>query len=208
MQKCRLHKLKNSHYWAFSWHHVFYSTPDFIRRKHCAEPQQNGIFSKFTTFSQEFELTKRILSFKRYETLSLHLRHSAMVRRWFSENALLSVPGRLAEYILVAPTPELRSMFVKMIVFLCHFAMTDEPIQNVQPTADSLCEQILLHILYLLKTDVPDNGKHLTQYFTMFTMYAGMNVQQKQQLLKVTTSNICVPKIGFLNLFLISLIYS
>lgn len=115
----------------------------------------------------------------------MHLRHSSMVRRWFSENALLSVPGRLAEYILVAPTPELRSMFVKLIVFLCHFAMGDEPLQSIQTTADSLCEQILLHVLYLLKTDVPDNGKHLTQYFTLFTMYAGMSVQQKQQLLKV-----------------------
>lgn len=108
-----------------------------------------------------------------------------MVRIWFAENAFLGVSGRLAEYILVAPTPELRSMFVKLIVFLCHFAMTDEPIQTIQPTADSLCEQILLHVLYLLKTDVPDNGKHLTQYFTLFNMYACGNVQQKQQLLKV-----------------------
>lgn len=127
---------------------------------------------------------------QRYETLSLHLRHSSMVRIWFAENAFLGVPGRLAEYILVAPTPELRSMFVKLIVFLCHFAMTDDPIQTIQPTADSLCEQILLHVLYLLKTDVPDNGKHLTQYFTLFSMYACMNVQQKQQLLKVSASSV------------------
>lgn len=108
-----------------------------------------------------------------------------MVRRWFSEHALLSVPGRLAEYILVAPTPELRSMFVKLIVFLCHFAMNDEPLQSIPTPADSLCEQILFHVLYLLRTDVPENGKHLAQYFTLFTMYAGLNVQQKQQLLKV-----------------------
>lgn len=128
-------------------------------------------------------------SFYRYETLSLHLRHSAMVRRWFTENALLSVPGRLAEYILIAPTPELRSMFVKLIVFLCHFAMNDEPLQSVQTPAESLCEQILLHVLYLLKSDVPDNGKHLTQYFTLFNMFAGMNVQQKQLLLKVSSSS-------------------
>lgn len=118
-----------------------------------------------------------------------------MVRRWFAENALLTIPGRLAEYILVAPTPELRSMFVKLIVFLCHFSLTDEPLQSIQTSADSLCEQILLHVLYLLKTDVPDNGKHLTQYFTLFTMFASMSVQQKLQLLKV-------------NVFLLFLIYS
>lgn len=111
-----------------------------------------------------------------------------MVRRWFAESALLNVPGRLAEYILVAPTPELRNMFVKLIVFLCHFAMNDEPLQSIQTTAESLCEQILLHVLYLLKSDVPDNGKHLTQYFTLFNMFASMNAQQKQQLLKVSTA--------------------
>lgn len=114
----------------------------------------------------------------------MHLRHSANVRRWFTEHALL-VSGRLAEYILVAPTPELRSMFVKLIVFVCHFAINDEPLQNIQVPADTLCEQILLHVLYLLKSDVPENGKHLAQYFTLFTMYASLNIQQKQQLLKV-----------------------
>lgn len=109
------------------------------------------------------------------------------MRRWFAEHALLSVTGRLAEYILVAPTPELRNMFVKLIVFICHFAISDEPLQTIQTPADSLCEQILLHVLYLLKTDVPENGKHLAQYFSLFTMYASLNVQQKQQLLKVSS---------------------
>lgn len=112
-----------------------------------------------------------------------------MVRRWFAEHGLLSVPGRLSEYILVAPTPELRTMFVKLIVFVCHFAINDEPLQSIQIQADSLCEQILLHVLYLLKSDVPDNGKHLAQYFALFTMYASLNVQQKQQLLKVNTKH-------------------
>lgn len=79
-------------------------------------------------------------------------------------------------------------MFVKLIVILCHLAMSDEPLQSIQPSTESLCEQILMHVLFLLKSEVSDNGKHLTQYFTLFTMYAGMNVQQKQQLLKVSKS--------------------
>lgn len=36
-----------------------------------------------------------------------------------------------------------------------------------------------------MKSDVADNGKHLTQYFTLFHLYAGLGVQQKQQLLKL-----------------------
>lgn len=108
-----------------------------------------------------------------------------MVRQWFAEHALLGSPGRLAEYILIAPTPELRTMFCKLVVFLCHFAMNDEPLKNIETPADSLCEQIFVHVLYLLKSEVPENGKHLAQYFSLFMMYASVNVQQKLQLIKV-----------------------
>lgn len=129
--------------------------------------------------------------FHRYDTLCLHLRNSPLVRQWFAEHALLSVPGRLAEYILIAPTPELRTMFSKLVVFLCHFAMSDEPLKSIQPPADTLCEQLFLHVLYLLKSEVPENGKHLAQYFSLFMMYASVNVQQKLQLIKVRWS-LCI----------------
>lgn len=127
----------------------------------------------------------RISYLQRYETLFQHIRHSASVRQWFAENGLLGTPTRLAEYILVAPSPEIRNVFIKLIVFFCHFAINDEPLQDVQLPGDTLCEQILFCVLYLLKNDVPENGKHLTQYFTLFSMYAALGVQQKQQLLKV-----------------------
>lgn len=123
---------------------------------------------------------------KRYETLFQHIRHSASVRQWFAENALLGTTPRLAEYILVAPSPEIRNVFIKLIVFFCHFAINDEKLQDVQMPGDNLCEQILFCVLYLLKNEVPENGKHLTQYFTLFSMYAALGVQQKQQLLKVS----------------------
>lgn len=121
----------------------------------------------------------------RYDTLCQHIRHSSQVRRWFAEHTLLNPSTRLAEYILIAPSPELRNVFVKLIVFFCHFAMNDDPIVGQDFGGTNLCEQILLCALHLLRSEVPDHGKHLTQYFTLFSTYATLGVQQKHQLLKV-----------------------
>lgn len=123
--------------------------------------------------------------FHRYDALCQHIRYSAVVRRWFAEHTLLNPTTRLGEYILVAPSPELRNVFVKLIVFFCHFSINDEPIEDLHFVGDNLCEQILTCALHLLKSEVSDHGKHLTQYFTLFNMYAGLGTQQKHQLLKV-----------------------
>lgn len=131
-------------------------------------------------------LTKSEFHFSRYDTLCQHIRHSALVRRWFAEHTLLNPSTRLGEYILIAPSPELRNVFVKLIVCFCHFSINDEPIDDLHLGGDNLCEQILMCALHLLKTDVPDHGKHLTQYFTLFSTYAGLGIQQKHQLLKLS----------------------
>lgn len=123
-----------------------------------------------------------------FDTLSLHLRHSSAVRRWFANNALLNPPGRLVEYILIAPSPEVRTVFVKLVVIFCHFAINDEPLPNIEGT--SLCEQILIGVLKLLKCEVADYGKHLPHYFSLFNMYAGLGKKEKIHLLRLN-----VPKI-------------
>lgn len=105
------------------------------------------------------------------------------MRKWFASNALLNPPSRLGEYILMAPSPEVRTVFVKLVVFFCHFAINDEPINNLE--GSNLCEQILVSVLRLLKCEVADHGKHLPHYFSLFSMYVGLGLQEKQQLLKV-----------------------
>lgn len=119
----------------------------------------------------------------RFDTLSLHIRQSAEVRRWFAENVLLNPPARLAEYILVAPSQEVRQVFVKFVALCCIFAGQDLPLMWHE--GDNLCEQILISVLHLLKTDVADHGKHLPHYFQLFSMFAMTGLQQKHQLLKV-----------------------
>lgn len=105
------------------------------------------------------------------------------MRRWFALNVLLNPPTRLSEYILLAPSQEVRVVFVKLVTICCLFGGNDEPLPGYE--GDNLCEQILKCTLSLLKSDVAEHGKHLGQYFTLFSMYAGAGAAQKQQLLKV-----------------------
>ncbi|XP_058833231.1 probable ubiquitin carboxyl-terminal hydrolase FAF isoform X2 [Topomyia yanbarensis] len=118
-----------------------------------------------------------------YETLCQHIRTTAVVRRWFAETVLLNPPTRLSEYILAAPSPEIRSVFGKLVVFFCHCAANDEPIQGYE--GSNLCEQVLIAVLSLLKGDVADFGKHLPQYFNLFSLYAGLGLHEKQQLIRL-----------------------
>lgn len=119
----------------------------------------------------------------RYDTLSHHIRFSSGVRRWFAANALLSPPSRLAEYILVAPSPEVRTIFVKLVVIFCHYSANDDPLPGFE--GSTLCEQILIGVLKLLKCEVADHGKNLPHYFSLFSMYVGLGTKERQQLLKV-----------------------
>lgn len=107
------------------------------------------------------------------------------MRKWFANHALLSPPSRLGEYILMAPSPEVRTVFVKLVVFFCHFAINDEPLAGYDGA--NLCEQVLISVLRLLKSEAADYGKHLPHYFSLFSMYVGLGTREKQQLLRVSS---------------------
>lgn len=119
----------------------------------------------------------------RYDIISAHIRHSAKVRRWFAQNVILNPPNRLAEYILVAPSQEVRIAFVKLVAFCCLCSCKDEPLSDFN--GENLCEQILLNALQLLKREVAENGKHLQHYFTLFSLFIGSLKQSKRLLLRV-----------------------
>lgn len=127
--------------------------------------------------------------FRRFEAISTHIRYSKLVRRWFAQNALLNPPERLAEYILIASPLDIRTVFVKIVVFFCHFASQDDPLPNYN--GSNLCEQVLLQVLSLLVCDAQDYGKHLPHFFSLFLTYAGLGVQERHQLLKVKFVPFC-----------------
>ncbi|XP_064639618.1 probable ubiquitin carboxyl-terminal hydrolase FAF-X isoform X3 [Lineus longissimus] len=131
-----------------------------------------------------------------YDALSLHLRHSKNTRRWLAQHVLFEHPVRFSEYLLECPSSEVRSAFVKVIVFLAHFSLQDGPCppplvpglygagQTPDPNA-TLSDHLLVAVLNLLKKEVSEHGRHLTQYFHLFLMYSNLGVTEKNQLLKL-----------------------
>lgn len=85
---------------------------------------------------------------------------------------------------MIATSLDIRTIFVKTVVFFCHFASHDEPLPNYD--GSNLCEQVLLAVIHLLVTDASDYGKHLPHFFSLFLTFASLGVQERHQLLKVT----------------------
>ncbi|XP_030838236.1 probable ubiquitin carboxyl-terminal hydrolase FAF-X isoform X3 [Strongylocentrotus purpuratus] len=126
-----------------------------------------------------------------YDALYILLRVSKMVRRWFAQNMLFSEPARFSEYLLDCPSSEVRNAFAKVIVILAHFSQQDGAFQSslqgsTSPdSSTTLSNHLLRAVLDLLKKEVSEHGRHLTQYFQLFQMYANLGVVERTQLLKL-----------------------
>ncbi|XP_071799117.1 ubiquitin carboxyl-terminal hydrolase 9X-like isoform X1 [Asterias amurensis] len=126
-----------------------------------------------------------------YDALYVLLRSSRNVRRWFAQHVLFAHPSRFSEYLLECPSSEVRNAFAKVIVILAHFSQPDGPfspqghVGQSSETAGTLSDYLLHAVLSLLKKEVSDHGRHLTQYFHLFQMYANLGVPERTQLLKL-----------------------
>ncbi|KAJ9591427.1 hypothetical protein L9F63_002033, partial [Diploptera punctata] len=97
------------------------------------------------------------------------------------------------EYLLGCPSTEVRSAFMKIIVFLAHFSLQDGPCIPPMLEAPSilldphatLSDHLLHAVLLLLHKEVSDHGRHLPHYFSLFHMYASLGVPERTQLLKL-----------------------
>ncbi len=132
------------------------------------------------------------------------------VRLWFCQKVLFAHPSRFCEYILECPSAEVRTAFVRIIVFVAHFSLEDGPCQtpaflqqhyNQQQqqqqqqegssSAESaapvrtLSDHLLQTVLALLWMEVSEHGRHLQQYFSLFVTYASLGVAEKAQLLRL-----------------------
>lgn len=128
-----------------------------------------------------------------YDVLCHHLRSSRAVRTWFATRVLFEHPQRLCEYLLTCPSTEVRSTFMKILVFLAHYSLQDGPCAPPRLDAPSilldpnatLSDHLLYAVLQLLNKEVSDHGRHLTHYFTLFHTYASLGQPERHQLLKV-----------------------
>ncbi|KAG1670256.1 putative ubiquitin carboxyl-terminal hydrolase FAF-X [Nymphon striatum] len=130
-----------------------------------------------------------------YDAICIHLRHSRMVRSWFAHNVLFMHSYRFGEYLLECPSSEVRTTFAKIIVFLAHFSLQDGPcpppmifgggLSQLLDSNATLSDHILQAVLLLLKKEVSEHGRHLTQYFSLFMMYCSLGVPERRQLLQL-----------------------
>ncbi len=136
-----------------------------------------------------------------YEALAQYLRSSRQTRLWFCQKMLFAHPTRFCEYILECPAAEVRTTFVKIIVLVAHFSLKDGPCPTpafLQPpesssalssssanTNNTLSDHLLQTVLALLWMEVSEHGRHLAQYFSLFSMYASLGAVEKAQLLRL-----------------------
>ncbi|KAG8178428.1 hypothetical protein JTE90_019137 [Oedothorax gibbosus] len=128
-----------------------------------------------------------------YEAMCLHLRNSCIVRRWFANNVLFSNPHVFCEYLLECPGSEVRHAFMRVLVFIAHFSLQDGPftpqaLVNSSFAGDSnalLADHLMVAVLNLLKKEVSEHGRHLTQYFSLFSMFASLGVAERTMLLQL-----------------------
>ena len=67
------------------------------------------------------------MKISRYEAILGPLKVSKSARNWFAQHVLLDHPQRFCEYLLQCPSAEVRSAFVKILVFLAHSSLSDGP---------------------------------------------------------------------------------
>uniref|UniRef100_A0A146LHV0 ubiquitinyl hydrolase 1 n=3 Tax=Lygus hesperus TaxID=30085 RepID=A0A146LHV0_LYGHE len=128
-----------------------------------------------------------------YDPLQYHLRSFASVRSWFTHNILFKHPNRFCEYLLSCPTTEVRTVFMKIIVFLAHYSLHDGPCPPPMVNAPTILfdpqatmsDHLLQAVLSMLQKEVSEHGRHLLHYFTLFHMYASLGILEKTQLLKL-----------------------
>ena len=139
-----------------------------------------------------------------YEALLGPLRVSKQARLWFGQRVLLDHPQRFCEYLLQCPSAEVRSAFVKILVFLAHLSLSDGPCEITLPSTTlpsalsipsgsvapilsevTLADHIFQAVLNLLSKEVADYGRHLSQYFNLFLVYASLGPPEKAHLLRL-----------------------
>ncbi|XP_013166422.1 PREDICTED: probable ubiquitin carboxyl-terminal hydrolase FAF-X, partial [Papilio xuthus] len=127
-----------------------------------------------------------------HEIVCQHLRCSQTVRVWFAGD-LFKYPHRLCDYLLTCPSVEVRLVFMKILVFLAHFAFQDPPVSGgwgswtTPDEAGSLSDQVMCAVRALAAPQHVDAHQHrnLPLLFNLFHAYAVLGYNEKQQLLRL-----------------------
>ncbi|CAB4054352.1 USP9_24 [Lepeophtheirus salmonis] len=184
-----INTMGNSHKWASDFEEIALTTVQLA--------------SKFL-FQSAFHTKKSLRgsALDWYDSLHDYLNCSPIVRSWFGQKALFAHPVRFCEYMLECPSVEVRTAFSRIIVCLAHFSLNDGPVPAppilqqpfipIEIVGNTLADHLLSTVLSLLWMEVSEHGRHITQYFSFFSMYASLGVPEKTQLLKLNVPAIFI----------------
>ncbi|CAF0941972.1 unnamed protein product [Adineta ricciae] len=124
------------------------------------------------------------------------LRWSRKARYYLAEEVLFKHPSRFQEYLIDCTSAEIRNAFGKMLVALASHSRQDEQTTDISTddikTYLTVEESILNHVLRLLKKEMPDNVKMLTQYFQFFVNYSSIGRHECEQLIRLNVPTLFV----------------
>ncbi|XP_065840669.1 ubiquitin carboxyl-terminal hydrolase 9X-like isoform X2 [Oscarella lobularis] len=129
------------------------------------------------------------------------LKCSKYMRFLFATSALFRHPERFVEYLLECPNQEVRTAFSRLLANLAYFSHNDGPYVNHSPVYgpassdvigapmsredQTLSDCIIVAVLNLLKKEVGEHERHISQYFYFFLTYCSFSHAERSQLLKM-----------------------
>lgn len=104
-----------------------------------------------------------------------------------------------SDYLLECPSADVRNAFGKLIMSVAHFSLQEGANCTANITRPSggtlsveagsqMSNRLLNNVLMLMKKEVGEHSRHLSQYFNLFFQYANIGQPERDQLLSL---NVC-----------------
>uniref|UniRef100_F1KPN6 ubiquitinyl hydrolase 1 n=1 Tax=Ascaris suum TaxID=6253 RepID=F1KPN6_ASCSU len=131
------------------------------------------------------------------KTLEVLLKMSVKCRAWFVCNVIFQ-PKLIVMYLLVAPSTDVRSFFVSLLVALLDNTRSDPPeslypylgdciefkLETVCAERDTVSDVLVALLLIIPRNNFSDFSAHPTHYFELFHQYSRLGFEQKKQLVR------------------------
>ncbi|VDM41159.1 unnamed protein product [Toxocara canis] len=131
------------------------------------------------------------------KTLEVLFRMSIKCRAWFTCNVMFQ-PKLIVMYLLVAPSTDVRSFFVSVLVALLDNTRSDSSeslypylgdcadfkLETVCVEGDSVSDVLVALLLIIPRNNFSDFSAHPTHYFELFHQYSRLGFEQKKQLVR------------------------
>ncbi|CAF3635592.1 unnamed protein product [Rotaria socialis] len=119
------------------------------------------------------------------EAISHCLRLSRKARYYLANEVLVKYPNRFQEYLIDCTSADIRNAFGRVLVALARNSRVDDEDANRLPDQIFIEESIIVNVIRLLKKEMLDNVKMLTQYFQFFILYSSHGCYECEKLIRL-----------------------